>query len=360
MPTFPPRRAGAAVLLVLLLTACDAREPSDAQGPPAEPSAGTADGDPGGRAGDVSRPGSPEAMPEGVEAISLLGRELRAPALPAEVRATYETNLAMARRGYEAAPENVDSLIWYGRRLAYLGRYRDAIDIYTEGLELHPDEPRLLRHRGHRYITVRQFDDAVADLNRAVRLIDGQEDRVEEDGLPNARGIPTSTLHFNIWYHLGLAHYLSGDLERAVLAWQECLDASRSDDSVVATSYWLHNALRRLELDRTAQEVLSGITPGMDVIESTAYLDVLRLHQGDPEVRSALGLDDPAGGAAAAVAAPGTLQGTTTAYGVALWHWIQGRRETAYDLMEAIVARESQWAAFGYIAAEADLARLDE
>ena len=77
-----------------------------------------------------------------------------------------------------------------------------------------PNEPRLYRHRGHRYITIRKFDLAIADLRKASQLIAGKPDEIEPDGAPNKAGIPRSTLQSNIWYHLGLAQYLAGDFER--------------------------------------------------------------------------------------------------------------------------------------------------
>ena len=286
---------------------------------------------------------------EGVEAISLLGEELRAPQLPPEVLAEYEASLASARAQYELAPGEVDAIIWLGRRTAYLGHFREAIDVYTRGLDLHPDDPRLLRHRGHRYITVREFDKAIEDLTRAVRLIEGTEDEVEPDGLPNVLGIPTSTLHFNVWYHLGLAHYLNGEFEQALLAWQACLEVSRHPDSVVATAYWLNNAMRRLRLDDRADALLADIHGDMEIIESTAYLEVLLLHKGERTREDLLG---PTGSDA-------TLQSTTTGYGVAMWHFVNGRREEAYHLMEGLLTNVDQWPAFGFIAAEADVARLD-
>ena len=258
-------------------------------------------------------------LPEGVEAISLMGGELRAPTFPDDVRARYEENLAAAQRAHDAAPQDADSIIWLGRRTAYLGRYREAIDIYTRGIELHPEDARLYRHRGHRYVSVREFDRAIEDFRRAVMLIAGTEDRVEPDGLPNARGIPTSTLHFNIWYHLGLAHYLLGDLEGALEAWQACMGVSRNDDSRVATAYWLNNTMRRLGLVERADDLLSWVDTNLDVIESTAYLDVLLLHLGDRTPEDLLG---PSGTDA-------TLQSTTSGYGVAMWHFVNGRPDQA-------------------------------
>src|SRR5690606_7691904 len=75
---------------------------------------------------------------EDYEALSLLGEELRAPELTDERRAELERQLAEARAAYERDPTDADAIIWLGRRTAYLGRYREAIAIFTEGIAKHP------------------------------------------------------------------------------------------------------------------------------------------------------------------------------------------------------------------------------
>ncbi|HYW08338.1 MAG TPA: hypothetical protein VE913_15375, partial [Longimicrobium sp.] len=120
------------------------------------------------------------------EAVSMFGHRLYAPELPLERRTALEGELAAARRVYEATPENPDAILWYGRRTAYLGRYREAVEIFSEGAKRHPRDARMYRHRGHRYITLRQFDRAVRDLRRAAELTAGRPDEVEPDGMPNA------------------------------------------------------------------------------------------------------------------------------------------------------------------------------
>ncbi|HEV2130343.1 MAG TPA: tetratricopeptide repeat protein, partial [Longimicrobiaceae bacterium] len=160
------------------------------------------------------------------EAVSLLGQPLHSPALAPETSERLERALAEARAAYEAAPDDADALIWLGRRTAYLGRYRDAIEIFSEGIRKHPGDARMYRHRGHRYITVRELDRAAADFERAAELIRGEPDEMEPDGMPNRFNIPTSTLHSNIWYHLGLAHYLRGDFDRALSAYREAMRVS--------------------------------------------------------------------------------------------------------------------------------------
>jgi tetratricopeptide (TPR) repeat protein len=317
------------ILTLVLLVACSADDP-----PPADPGV-PGDADP--------RP----ALPEGPQAFSFLGDTLYPPDQPDEVREGNLARLAEAEAALEANPRDVEALIWLGRRTAYLGRYREAIDVYTRALSVHPDEPRLYRHRGHRYISVRELDRAVADLERAAELTHGQADEVEPDGIPNALGIPTSTLQFNIWYHLGLAWYLQGDFEAAADAYEQCAAVSEHPDSKVATAYWRTMTLRRLGREEEARAVLAEITPDLEVIESTGYLDLLLLHKGERSVLDILG---PDGGDA-------TLESATAGYGVGAWHLIQGDRDEAYRIFRRVLQGRSQWAAFGFLAAEAELAR---
>jgi hypothetical protein len=128
-----------------------------------------------------------------------------APTMSDVTRTTYERKLAEAEAVHVEVPNAADSIIWLGRRTAYLGNYTNAVRIFSSGIVLPPKEARLYRHRGHRYLTVRCFDDAIRDLETAAKLINGKPDEIEPDGLPNAKNTPTSTLQSNVWYHLGLA-----------------------------------------------------------------------------------------------------------------------------------------------------------
>ena len=111
--------------------------------------------------------------------MSLLGRPLVRPALAAVTMAAYERNLAAAKRAFDHTPTNPDSIIWLGRRTGYLGRYGEAIAIYTKGIERYPNDARFYRHRGHRYLSVRKFDLAVRDFEKAAELTRGKPDEVE-------------------------------------------------------------------------------------------------------------------------------------------------------------------------------------
>ncbi len=282
----------------------------------------------------------------GVEAFSLFGEPLVPPPLPAEVVADREKRLAEARAAAQARPDSADAQIWLGRRIAYLGRYREAIDVYTRALEQHPDDARLLRHRGHRYLSLRRFDLAIADLQRAARLIEGKPDEVEPDGLPNAKNIPTSTLQSNIWYHLGLAHYLVGDLESAERAYREAMKVSKNPDMLVATTHWLYMTLRRLGRAAEAEELLGPIRNDMDILENRAYHWLVLMYKGEISPESILTLTGE-----------DQLDPATLGYGMGNWHLYNGRRDEAVKAYRQVIAA-GQWSAFGHLAAEADLKRL--
>ncbi len=133
------------------------------------------------------------ALPPGVEAISLLGDTLRTLPLTPAVRTRYEQQLAEARRAYDHTPTNVDSIIWYARRLGYLGRLRESSRLLARCGALSERSMDLPASRD-RYISVREFDNATRDLERAAQLVVGKPDIVEQDGQPNAANQPIGTL----------------------------------------------------------------------------------------------------------------------------------------------------------------------
>ena len=287
-------------------------------------------------------------LPVGAQSISLLGDTLYAPPQGEDVRTVNESRLAIARETYLADTTSADALIWVGRRTAYLGDYREAIEIFTQGIKKHPRDPRMFRHRGHRYISIRRFDLAIEDLEHASRLIHEQPDEVEPDGIPNARNIPTSTLQFNIWYHLGLAHFLKGEFREAMRAYREGMAVSNNPDALVATSYWLHLTLQRLGVPNQASSVLESITRDMDIIENGSYHDLLLLNKNLLAPEELLRTDEDASGPFASA---------TVGFGLGHWHWSNGRAEEAEQVWEAVLDGD-QAMAFGYIAAEAELARM--
>lgn len=287
----------------------------------------------------------------GPEATSLLGEPLHPPDLHAADAARMEAQLDSARAAHRAGG-GADALIWVGRRLAYPGRYRDAIAVFTDGIEQYPHDPRFYRHRGHRYITVREFGNAIQDLEHAVHLVGDDPDEVEPDGQPNQAGIPLSTLHTNIWYHLGLARYLEADFERAAHAFRVGLDISPNDDMRVAMADWLWLALMRVGRTDEAGALLDFVTEDMVLLENRSYHRRLLRYKSLVSDAALVGSD--AGEDAVPTSA---LDAATLGYGAGAWHLIQGDTARAMQLFQQ-VRETGSWAAFGFIAAEAEIARL--
>ncbi|MGE0812683.1 MAG: tetratricopeptide repeat protein [Vicinamibacterales bacterium] len=266
--------------------------------------------------------------------------------LPEAERQRLEANLAAAEAELAKSPDSADALIWVGRRQAYLWQYRKAVATFTKGIDRFPSDPRFYRHRGHRYITLRNFDAAISDFEKAVLLIAGTKDEVEPDGAPNAKGIPRSTLHFNIWYHLGLAYYLRGDFANARRAFDQCLDVSKNDDSIVATSDWLWMTNMRMGDKAAAAKVLERISPTMDILENQSYHRRLLMYKGVEKPEALLD-----------TANADDLTIATQGYGVANYYRVTGDLAKATAIYDKVLEGR-QWAAFGYIAAEVDRSKL--
>ncbi len=277
--------------------------------------------------------------------VSLLGRPLVA-SPPSADRAKLEAELAAARKDLAVDPDDADKIIWVGRRLGYLWRMNEAIELYTRGIELHADYALLYRHRGHRYISVRRFDKAIADLERAAELIQNKPDMVEPDGTPNQQGVPLATTGFNVWYHLGLARYLTRDFEGAFIAFREAKKLGRGyDDNLVATTDWMYMALCRLGRDREAAALLDPIRPDMDIIENHAYHRRLLVYKGHVAPEDLLDVE-----------AASELDLATLGYGLGNWYLCNGDRQKADRIFKRVTSGP-YWPAFGFIAAEVELAR---
>lgn len=264
--------------------------------------------------------------------------------VPPKVQA--EVDLASAQAAYERDPNDEMAAVWLGRRLGYVGRYEDAVAAFTRGLAVHPDSAWLLRFRGHRFITLRRFDDAVRDLTRARDLAAARPDEVEPDGAPNKAGVPIGTLESNIDYHLGLAQFLRGDFAAAWSAYEKGFELARSnDDRLVSHTYWSWLTLRKLGRANEAARLLESIRSDMQIHENSSYLALLLYFRGDIDevqlfANPSAGKNDTA----------------TLGFGAAMKHLFDGDRAGARERLEHVIGAAPK-SAFGFIAAEAELAR---
>lgn len=282
--------------------------------------------------------------PAGPEAISLLGVPLHA---------IRDTAGLIARADAELAedPNSVTQIINAGIARAAARRFNSAIEMFTRGIEKFPNEARLYRFRGHRYLSLRRFDDAVRDLERAASL---------------------DSTNYDIAYHLALAYYLTQRYPEAVAAiekcmgfadnpkWQaveearinpiwyrSCMSLKTDEDGRVAMLDWQYRALRRAGKHADARRLAWAIREGWTVRGNAPYYRALLYYRGVRDETSTLD----------SLSAAGELAFVTGAYGVAHWHLVEGDTTRARALFERIVGGD-QWPAFGFIAAEVELARM--
>ncbi len=293
--------------------------------------------------GGEKRPNESSIETPAFEAITLLGDTLYTPSVDS---GSAFNDFIEAKGKYENDPEDADALIWFGRRTAYLGQFQDAIAIYTTGIEKFPEDARMYRHRGHRYISTRQYDNAIADFEKAVELIEGSEDQVEPDGQPNERNIPLSTLHGNIWYHLGLAYYLKNDMENALRAYGNRTVTERYDDNIVSGGHWLYMIQRRMGLDDEANAAIEEVNAAMEIIENTSYYKMCLFYKG------LIGEDD--------LQPQGSRSSANDVYTYSIGNWyLYNNQDTAKakEFYEQLLENGNSYS-FAFLAAESDYQRL--
>ena len=115
-------------------------------------------------------------VPAGAEGVSLLGVTLRAPVMPTGPVLAADSALGLA-------PSDPDRLLAAAGARATAWRFREAIDLYSRGIRQFPQDARFYRFRGHRYLTLRRFEDGQRDLDRAAQLDSTSFDVAYHQGL---------------------------------------------------------------------------------------------------------------------------------------------------------------------------------
>ena len=285
---------------------------------------------------------------EEVQAYAVDGSPLYIPERSDEATSALEANLKEAETNYKAEPNEMNT-IWLGRRWAYLTNYNKAIGVFSDGIKQFPNSYKLYRHRGHRYISTRQFEKAEADYKKAFELMDKEKIEVEPDGAPNSMNIPLSNTQFNILYHYGLALYLQGKFEEATEVYKECLKYSVNDDLLVATTDWLYMSLMREWKAEEATAVLEPIHSEMTIIENDSYYKRIMMYKGELAKEELLRTDQM----------DVALSLATQGYGMGNWYLYNGDTAKAREIFQKVIDT-GNWPAFGYVAAEVDLHKLKD
>lgn len=241
-----------------------------------------------------------------------------------EYRAVADTGpVARAQSAYAADTANVDLLIRLGIAQSGSRQFREAIQTFSRGIAIAPQNAMLYRWRGHRYLSVREHDRAEADFKR---------------------GLALDSANYGIWYHLGVLRFLRGDFAGAATAFTRAQPLAPDAGELAGATDWLWMSLARAGR-RAEGDAMLRRRP--DSLETTnAYRQRLRLYRGEISPDSVV---TPADTADVALA--------TLSYGIGNWHLVRGDTVQARRWFERAVA-SGGWPAFGFMAAEADLRRL--
>lgn len=231
--------------------------------------------------------------------------------------------IARAERALAADPRNVARIIDLGVAQSGARQFREAIATFTRGLALAPNDPLLYRWRGHRYLSVREFDKAMADL---------------------VRGAQIDSTMYGIWYHLGIVRFARGDFSGAADAFARGQRRAPDAGELAGATDWLWMSLSRAGRAAEAKAMLARRPDSLPA--ANAYARRLKLYRGEISADSVFTPADTA-----------DVQVATLAFGVGNWYLVHGDTARAKAWFERSV-KSGGWPGFGFIISEVELRRL--
>ena len=97
-------------------------------------------------------------------------KELENKILSKTDRESAERVLLKVEKAFNENPEDEFNIINYGIKLADLGRFQEAINLYDEGLIKFPESYKIRRYIGQQYLTTRQFDEELHPFPKPSRM----------------------------------------------------------------------------------------------------------------------------------------------------------------------------------------------
>jgi tetratricopeptide (TPR) repeat protein len=241
-----------------------------------------------------------------------------------EYRAQADSGpIARAESALAAEPRSVDRHVQLAIAQSGARQFREAIATLTRALAIAPNDPVLYRWRGHRWLSVRELDRAMADL---------------------VRGYGLDSTNYGILYHLGIVRYARGDFAGAADAFVRAQPRAPDAGELAGATDWLWMSLMRAGRVPEARAMLERRPDSLPT--TNAYAQRLRLYRGEIAPDQVIGAADTTDVAVA-----------TLSYGVGNWYLVRGDTTRARSWFERSVA-SGGWPAFGFIISEAELRRL--
>lgn len=230
--------------------------------------------------------------------------------------------IARAESMLTADPRNIDKYIALGVAQAGARQYREAIETFTRGLAIAPNHAMLLRWRGHRYLSTRQMDLALADLTR---------------------GNAIDTTNYGIWYHLGIVRFGRGEYDAAASCFTHAQPKAPDGGELAGSTDWLWMSLMRAGRAAEATAMLARHPDSLPVVN--AYTQRLKLYRGLIGANEVFTPADTA-----------DIQDATLSFGIGNWYLVRGDSANARLWFERSV-KSGGWPGFGFIMSEIELRR---
>jgi len=241
-----------------------------------------------------------------------------------EYRSLADTGaVARAQAALDADPRNIDRIIGLGVAQSGVRQFREAIETFSRGVSIAPNNAMLYRWRGHRYLSIRELDRALADLTR---------------------GFALDSMNYGILYHLGIVRFVRGDFSGAADAFRRAQPLAPEAGELAGSTDWLWMSLSRAGRHAEAKAMLERRPDSLKV--ENAYARRLRLYRGE------IGPDDVITAADTA-----DVQAATLAFGVGNWFVVRGDTARARTWFERSI-RSGGWPGFGFIVSEVELKRI--
>ena len=231
--------------------------------------------------------------------------------------------IARAQQALSADPRNVDRIIALGIAQSGVRQFREAIETFSKGIEIAPNNAMLYRWRGHRYLSVREFDKSLADLTRGFQL---------------------DSTNYGVLYHLGIVRYLRGEFDRAAELFARAQKRAPEPGELAGSTDWLWMSLSRANRAAEAKAMLDRRPDSLQI--NNAYTTRLKLYRGEITPEQVFTPADTA-----------DVQVATLSYGLGNWYLLRGDRAKAREYFERSV-KSGGWPGFGFIVSEAELRRL--
>jgi tetratricopeptide (TPR) repeat protein len=234
-------------------------------------------------------------------------------------------NIKRAQAALADDPKNVQKIIALGVAQSGARQFREAIETFSKGIKIAPNDAMLYRWRGHRHLSLRAFKDAESDLRHGFQL---------------------DSTNYGVLYHLGIVRFVKGDFAGAADAFRRAQPHAPDAGELTGSTDWLWMSLSRAGRRDEAKAMLDRRPDSLKTAPDYAYTRRLKLYRGEITPEQLFTAADTA-----------DVQVATLAYGLGNWYLVHGDTVKALEQFERSI-KSGGWPGFGFIMSEVELRRV--